>query len=94
MANVVTLDDVVIEQMQTNERLDDIENRFAEFFTELRADRLDMLEALRELRAPPPPARGGKEDKASSGELGFLGTLSLSVDHDGWWGSVHFHSCL
>lgn len=75
MANVVTLDDVVIEQMQTNERLDDIDNRFAEFFTILRADRLDMLEALRELRAPPPPAGGGRDDRRSSGESGFLGTL-------------------
>jgi hypothetical protein len=75
MANVVTLDDVVIEQMQTNERLDDIDNRFSEFFTILRADRLDMLEALRELRAPPAPTGGGREDGAPAGESGFLGTL-------------------
>lgn len=75
MANVVTLDDVVIEQMQTNERLDDIDNRFSEFFTILRADRLDMLEALRELRAPPAPAGDGRADGAPAGESGFLGTL-------------------
>ena len=75
MANVVTLDDVVIEQMQTNERLDDIDNRFAQFFTELRADRLDMLEALRELRAPPAPVGGGRTDEGPSEGPNFLGAL-------------------
>lgn len=56
MANVMTLDDVVKEQMHTNEGVDDlndrfasIENKFTLVFRELRADRLDLLEMMQEL---------------------------------------------
>ena len=50
----ITLKDLVEEQQETNMRLDEIDDRFLQFFEMLRADKLDMLELMSELRGQKP----------------------------------------
>lgn len=50
----ITLRDLVEEQQETNMRLDEIDDRFLQFFDMLRADKLDMLEIMSELKAQRP----------------------------------------
>lgn len=45
-----TLSDLIEQQEETNLRLDEIDNRFLEFFKMVRADKLDMLEMTREMQ--------------------------------------------
>ena len=77
MANVVTLDDVVTEQMTTNEKLEKIDNRFSDFFTMLRADKLDMLEAMRERNKKVASVPAGDAAQKDTLDLGLMDLLSM-----------------
>lgn len=53
---MATLRDLIEQQEETNDRLVNIDNRFLDFFKMLRADKLDMLEMMREIKAVSTPA--------------------------------------
>lgn len=83
----ITLRDLVEEQQETNMRLDEIDDRFLQFFDMLRADKLDMLEIMSELKdqrptvpAVPPgaPETTPTPEVASGLKFGF-GTLVTSL---------------
>jgi hypothetical protein len=83
----ITLRDLVEEQEETNMRLDEIDDRFLQFFDMLRADKLDMLEIMSELKdqrptvpAVPPGAPETKPTPEAAGGLKFgFGTLVTSL---------------
>ena len=78
-----TLNDLLESQEETNLRLDEIDNRFLEFFAMLRADKLDMLEIMSELKdqrpAVPavPPASVTPEGDGGGMGLPAFGFASL-----------------
>jgi len=83
---MATLRDLIEEQEETNLRLDEIDNRFLEFFAMLRADKLDMLEMMREIKtvatpapslAPVPGAAPDAGGPAPTPTLGGLGGLAI-----------------
>lgn len=74
----ITLRDLVEEQEETNMRLDEIDDRFLQFFDMLRADKLDMLEIMSELKdqrptvpAVPPEAPATTPTKGAPEGLKF-----------------------
>ena len=46
----ITLSDLIQEQKETNFLLEEVDDRFGDFFMMMRADKLDMLEMMRELK--------------------------------------------
>ena len=85
---MATLRDLIEEQEETNLRLDEIDNRFGEFFQMLRADKLDMLEMMREIKTvatPAPslaPGTGAASDVGGpipTPTLGGLGGLAIGA---------------
>jgi len=72
-------------QEETNMRLDELDDRFIEFFRKMERDRLDMLELLREQRGgggggEGASGEGGRENESDSGGLGkfLLAASSLA----------------
>jgi len=74
-----TLKELLESQEETNLRLDEIDDRFLTFFEMVRADKLDMLEMMREIKnvvtpapalVPPVPPGGGATVAPSIGGLG------------------------
>ena len=68
-----TLDDVVLEQMQTNETLQRVDRRLDNFITLWFSNKMDEMEMMRErisVPAPTAPAENTKPEKSTEG-LGF-----------------------
>ena len=75
----ITLSDLIEEQKETTEYVALIDDRFAEFFKMMRADKLDMLEMMQELKNQPAPLVPGAVPGAPGGEVpsGGLGVGGL-----------------
>ena len=65
----ITLSDLIEEQKETTEYVALIDDRFAEFFKMMRADKLDMLEMMQELKNQPAPLVPGAVPGAPGGEV-------------------------
>ncbi len=74
---MVTLSELVEEQKTTNTRLDKIDNRFGEFFKMVRADKLDMLEMMSEMKSVATPAGAISADETRAADGGGLRGLGL-----------------
>jgi hypothetical protein len=66
-----TLDDVVLEQMQTNETLQRVDRRLDNFITLWFANKMDEMEMMRERLAPPAPAVPSENTKPEKGPEGL-----------------------
>jgi len=74
---MVTLSELVEEQKTTNTRLNKIDNRFGEFFKMVRADKLDMLEMMSEMKRVATPAGAISADEPRAADGGSLRGLGL-----------------
>lgn len=76
-----TLENVTEQLQESNLRLDEIDNRFLEFFRQLRADKLDMLEMMREMRSADgeaaPSGAGGQPPASDEKQSGWLKWITL-----------------
>jgi hypothetical protein len=73
----ITLSDLIEEQKETTEYVALIDDRFAEFFMMMRADKLDMLEMMQELKNQPDPLVPGAVPGAPGGEVPSGGGLGV-----------------
>ena len=77
-----TLDDVVLEQMQTNETLQRVDRRLDNFITLWFANKMDEMEMMRERIAPPAPTVPSEDTKPKDDVKGLdfgLGFLVAGV---------------
>lgn len=83
----ITLDDVVLEQMKTNEEIESLNKGLSNLFVQFRADRLDLLEMMREMgnKTPNLPVSGTPvsgtpnfPDTTGPSEASKLGYLTVS----------------
>lgn len=80
-----TLAQLLDEQEETNYRLDEIDDRFMEFFRQMARDRMDLMEMLRERNGDgdgdsgQPAATDQTPDESSSGGMFGLGGLITTI---------------
>lgn len=72
---MATLSEVVEQQEETNGKLEDIDERFEDFFRMMQRDKLELIEALREKREQKPKAEQKAEQKEEDKGMGMFGML-------------------